>query len=101
MRRASTPLHEFEIPIDPTTISKIKLTYSQDDKIVLEKSKDDLTNTGDEWWRIELTQEETNLFKSDLAEVQIRVLTNEGKSIPSQIMKIYVGPVLNDEVMTL
>lgn len=100
MRRASTPLHEFEIPIDPTTIAKIKLTYSQNDEIVLQKTEADLTNNGNVW-SIELTQEETNLFKADPADVQLRILTKEGKSIPSQIMKIYVGPVLDDEVMTL
>lgn len=101
MRRASTPIHEFQIPMEPNEIARIKLTYSQNDKIILEKEKGQFTYAGDGWWTVELTQEETNLFKADAAECQLRIMTTDGKVIPSQVMKLCVGPVLNDEVMTL
>lgn len=99
MYRASTPTHRLLIPIDPTTIVKLKLTYSQHDRIVLEKTQADMTNDG-YIWTVTLTQEETNLFEGDSADAQIRYLDSNGKSFPSKKFRLYVGDVLNDEVMT-
>lgn len=98
MKRASTPIHRLEIPFDESEISQFKLTYSQNDKIVLEKEKDDFT-IEDNVWSVRLTQEETNLFKADTAQAQIRILFTDGTALPSEIFKVSVGPVLNDEVM--
>lgn len=99
MYRASTPTHRLLIPIDPATIVKLKLTYSQHDRIILEKTEADMTNEG-YIWTVELTQEETNLFEGAYADVQVRYLDSNGKSFPSKMFRLYVGNVLNDEVMT-
>lgn len=99
MYRASTPTHRFRIPIAPENIAKILLTYTQNDKIVLEKTEADLTNEG-HVWSLTLTQEETNLFASDYAQVQVRYLGTDGRSFPSRKFRLFVGAVSNDEVMT-
>ena len=57
MRRATTPRHEFTLPIDSTMIFKFLLTYTQDNKIILEKTESDMTVNGNVW-SVELTQEE-------------------------------------------
>ena len=98
MKRASTPLHKLRIPFDASEIDKLKMTYTQNDKVVLEKGKEDFTVEGNVWL-IRLTQEETNLFKADKAQVQIRIKFTDGTVLPSEIFTLRVGPVLNDEVM--
>lgn len=100
MYRASTPTHKLSIPWGESDISDLWLTYSQSDEIVLEKKykNSDFTVEGNVW-SVTLTQEETNLFKSDTAQAQIRVLFTDGTSIPSKVFQLPVFPVLNDEVM--
>ena len=84
MIRATTPTHTFTFDSDPSVYSRILVTYSQNNKVVLEKEKADLTieerqtTSGTEyvaWFR--LTQEEANRFasKGSYAKVQVRVLT--------------------------
>lgn len=99
MNRGSTPTHYFDVAIDTSNIKEVKITYSQSDKIILEKYKKDCTI---EEGRITttLTQEETFLFKHDkLVLIQIRVLTSDGKCIPSNIMVKDVGECLDTEVL--
>lgn len=99
MYRASTPTHLFDIGMNTADLEKILITYSQDGQIVLEKTKADC-QLGETTISVTLTQEETNLFSSiGAVEIQIRVLTNGGKAIPSEVFAIPVSRVLNDEVM--
>ena len=37
MRRLTTPEHKFELQIDPYVIGKIRITYAQNNAIVLTK----------------------------------------------------------------
>ena len=98
MYRASTPTHKLRIPIQPELIADLKLTYTQNGKVILEKEKADMTNEG-QVWSVTLTQEETNLFSADYALAQVRYLGTDGRSFPSKTFRLYVGAVLNDEVM--
>lgn len=99
MRRATTPTHEFTLPIDAALVSRFLATYTQDGKIVLEKREADMTIDGNVW-RVKLTQEETNLFAGrKLAHVQIRALTVGGDALASDEYPVYVSPVSNDEVL--
>lgn len=100
MYRASTPTHRMNIPFDEADISELWLTYTQDDEIVLEKkhSAGDFT-VADGVWSVALTQEETNLFKADYAQAQIRILFADGTCLPSKAFRLPVLAVLNDEVM--
>ena len=100
MYRASTPIHRMTVPFAVAEISDLWLTYSQDGEKVLEKTHKagDFTVEG-MVWSVQLTQEETKLFKADTAEAQIRILFADGTSLPSRTFRLPVLPVLNDEVM--
>ncbi len=100
MIRATTPTHNFDLPFDTSLIQKIKIAYSQNDKVILCKSEADCT-FNEKRVTVKLTQEETALFDCrDFAEIQIRVLTLGNDALASEIMKVYVGQCLDDEVMT-
>ena len=98
MYRASTPTHYFNIPFPAEDIRAIKLTYAQNGSKILSKTMDDLTQE-DGFWKITLTQEETNKFIDAWASAQLRVLLQDGRSIPSDVFRIRVWDVLDDEVM--
>lgn len=100
MYRASTPTHKLNIPWEESEITDLWLTYSQSGDVVLEKryKSGDFT-ISDNVWSVTLTQDEANLFKSDTAEVQVRVLLQDGASIPTKIFRLPIFAVLNDEVM--
>ena len=106
MYRATTPRHTFVFNVNPEeTFQTILITYAQDNEIVLEKGKEDLTFTASGESEFEatltLTQEETKLFSNKSSvKVQVRVLTNNGEAAASTKMTIPVNDVLNDEVLT-
>ncbi len=104
MIRATTPKHMFLFETDPEEFVRILVTYQQDDRILLEKEKDDLTiEAGDDggyvaWFR--MSQEESKLFSGGKrAQVQVRVLTASGEVLASEKENISVHDVLNDKVM--
>lgn len=111
MIRATTPKQVFIFDINPEIFSKILITYAQNDKIVLEKEKNDLTfetvlNDSEEiigysaWFR--MTQEETKKFVAGagkLVSVQVRVLTTADEAMASDKKTFSVQDVLNDEVL--
>lgn len=109
MYRATTPTHVFWFnDIDPqTTYKAILITYAQNDKILLEKNKQDLL-FGFEMLNeqrcyyalIKLTQEETNLFSSNPNNnitIQIRAINLENVACASTKIKIPCLDVLNDK----
>lgn len=49
--RGTTPYHSFLVPMAPEEIDEVYITYLQNEEVVLDKSKDDVT--------IELVEEET------------------------------------------
>ena len=111
MIRATTPKQVFTFEQDPSEFTKILITYAQNDLIVLEKGKDDLTiepiyNPSEKvvgyaaWFR--MTQEEANTFLSGTgkqATVQVRVKTSGGEVLASEKKTFSVQDVLNDEVL--
>ena len=105
MFRATTPTHQFVFADDPDEFSRILITYSQGGEIVLEKEKTDLTieQTGGGRFRAfyTLTQEESSLFfaGTDVL-VQVRALTSDGIAVASEIKRLRVDDVLNDEVLS-
>lgn len=109
MYRATTPKHIFYFNVDPNeTFEEILITYSQSEKIILEKHKNDLTfdekpgqyRKYGAWFR--LTQEETKLFEDSYyseCDVQVRVKTFTGEVVAGPVEKVTVKEVLNDEVL--
>lgn len=99
MRRLTTPEHKFTLQIDPSVISKVRITYAQNNAIVLTKENSHVSLDGN-IARVKLTQEETKKFCADKeVEIQVRVLTLGGDALASDIIKVDVQKVLDDEVM--
>lgn len=98
MYRASTPIFKIRLKLSEDEVSELKLTYSQYDEIVLEKSKSDMT-VKDGIWRVQLTQEESNQFKSGYAKLQVRVKRTDGVVLATRVYTFGVRDVENDEVM--
>lgn len=102
MRRATTPTHTFVIPeaVAVSSLEKVLLTYSQNGVTVLEKTLSDLAIDSDKnSLYYELTQNETNLFAPGKALIQLRVKTNTGAVLESQMLCMPVKPALNSEVI--
>ena len=99
MRRLTTPEHKFTLQIDPSVIDKIRITYAQNNVIILTKEGHDVS-IDDNIAKVKLTQEETKKFTAGKeAEIQVRVLTLGNDALASDIIKIDVTKVLDDEVM--
>ncbi len=112
MYRATTPVHSFVFSTDPAQFEKILITYAhaKENKIILEKTEDDLTfsqettDAGETKYiaSLQLTQEEANLFHTFYGEmvfVQVRVKQSNGTVLASDKKTLYVKDVLNDEVL--
>lgn len=111
MIRATTPKHVFIFETDPKiTFKTILITYSQNNQIILEKTKDDLeVEPFTENYKTlysasyRLSQEETKKFEAKpckMIDIQVRALTYTGEALASKKKSIYVQDVLNDEVLT-
>lgn len=99
MRRGTTPTHTFDIGMDTAELAQLVVTYCQGDKTVLEKRLADCKLDGTTVI-VELTQEETLLFRASReVQIQMRVLTNTGNALASDIISKSVDDVLNSEVL--
>ena len=101
MRQGTTPTHIFTLPIDMSKVSEVKVTYTQRNRIVLEKRTDQVVIDGADI-RVKLSQEETFMFDaspSASVQIQIRVLTTGGDALASDIMTVSALKCLDSEVM--
>lgn len=124
--RGTTPYHSFILPLLKENITKVQVTYLQNDKIILDKTGEDITidnivdlyenaSMGEELTEeerqscqltIHLTQEDTLAFsfypaaKKNIAVVQIRVLTADGEAYASNPVTERIFGVLHDGVLS-
>ena len=99
MTRGTTPTRIFTLPIFASNIDKLRITYSQDQDIILEKTEADIERSG-KTIRYTLTQEETLKFRAKSSvNIQVRVLTTDNMALASPIKKLSVSEVLNEEVL--
>lgn len=99
MIRGTTPTHNFRIPFESSTLEEVRIIYSQNDEQILVKETADCEMDGNTI-SVTLTQEDT--FKFDCkkcVQLQVRVLTNGGQALASQIKHIDVDKCLDDEVI--
>ena len=99
MYRGTTPTHTFKVPIDTSLVKSVKIIYSQRDKEILVKRKNECTFEGNAI-STRLTQEDT--FKFDgtaLVTIQIRVLTVGDDALISHPIVRSVGKCLDEEVL--
>ena len=100
MRRGTTPKNKFIPDIDLTDAEEIYITYKQGCR-VLEKTKADLIDLEPELISVELSQEETLMFKSygDDIEIQVRAKFAGGNVSASNIVKVPVERVLKEGII--
>ena len=96
----TTPTHIFNIPFDTSLVDEVKITYAQEDEIVLIKGTSDCvldTTT----IKVTLSQKDTFLFDSKKSvQVQLRILTKSGEALASVVEHIGVSKCLDNEVLT-
>ena len=97
MRIGTTPTHTFTLPADvASNTAKVRVIYSQRDKVVLTKDVTELTGND---VVVNLTQEETLKFHHRKpVEIQLRVITTDGNAITSDIITENPYKCLEDEV---
>lgn len=100
MRRYTTPTHIYTIPFSSDLIEKVRLIYTQNDSVILIKEVADCHLQGNTV-SVELTQEETALFdcKKHYIDIQMRVLTKDGKALVSRPLKVPAEKCLDEGVL--
>ena len=103
MRRGTTPTLVLEMPseIPVKDLLELVLSIQQKNKGVIEKRLFDMT--ADETanaLEVVLTQEETLLLQdSRVADVQVKVKFTDGSVIASEVIRVPVSEILNEEVI--
>ena len=99
MIRGSTVTHVFNIPFEANKIKELKITYSQNDSIVLFRKRNNCT-VDDYKITVTLLQEDTFKFDSSRSvNIQLRILTNEGIALSSKVFTVSIGKCLDNEVL--
>lgn len=98
MFRGTTPTNIFNVDIDLTNAEVIYITYKQQNKVVIEKTKDDITATT-ETLTVKLTQDETLKLTEREVEIQIRARFSDGTALASNIIKTTASKILKDGVI--
>ena len=109
IQRACVYSVAIKTPIDPNNYSEISVVFSQNQREILKKAKQDLTLTEDGVFLV-LTQEETLLFKPSIPSVmgrakgqpaylQIRAYKDAREVVGSKSWKIEVYDTQNEEVL--
>ena len=99
MRRGTTPTHTFEIPFDTSNIKTAMVIYAQEDAEVFRKETGECNFDGNKI-SVKLTQEETLKLKcAQTVQIQLRILTNDGEAMATDVRDVSVGKCLNSEVL--
>ncbi len=100
MRQGTTPTHTFtDIPFSAKEIAKVRITYAQRGKIVVEKTEEDCKFDGNTII-VKLSQEETLKFDENaFLKIQAKILTTDGESHVSDEVTLTVSEALNKEVL--
>lgn len=105
MYRATTPTHQFILPVDTSELKEIQITYKQGERTLVKHYQDGtlpdgMTLDGENVF-IRLTQRETLLFKPGKSvKAQIRVLTDGNDALASQKFDIKLNDVLNEDILS-
>ena len=99
MIQGTTPTHKFNLDIDTGLISKLRISYEQNGKIVLYKEKEDCDFTANAI-TVKLTQEETLKFDAPgNARIQLHAVTPSGDSMATKPMSVPVYILLDKVVL--
>lgn len=98
MIRGTTPTHTFRVSVDLREADVVWLTYSQREKVVVEKSKADMEIT-ENTVTVKLTQEDTLKFKEDCVYAQIRARFSDGTAIACPVRRTTAQKVLKEGII--
>lgn len=99
MYRGTTPTLSFTLPFEASTLAEAYISIEQNRRVILEKSIEDCTLSGNTI-SVKLTQEETlKLGVSDRTEIQLRVRLADGNALASQIFAVFTERILKDGVI--
>lgn len=97
--QGTTPTHTFRLSIDTESITQVRVSYAQADKIIIEKTEEDC-RMGEKSISVTLTQQDTmKLNPKQFVEVQLKIMTNIGTVLASPVQKLTVEKILNTEVL--
>ena len=99
MIRGTTPLLEFDMPFDTSSIAEAFVTLSQNQKVILDKPLSECKCSANKL-SVRLSQEETLQLDCDCnTEIQVRVRTIEGDALASDIITVRTDRILKDGVI--
>lgn len=99
MRRGTTPTHIFKLPFSTEYVSKVKVAYKQEDKVVLRKNTQDC-KIKDNTVSVTLTRDESLLFNGRyLVKVQLEAELREGGNLVSVPFVLRVDELLCEEAL--
>ena len=99
MRQGTTPVLSFEVDLDTSVLSCIKVVFKKGDKIILTKRETECSLSG-KIIKIRLSQEETFLFECETNyNVQIRAKLFNGDVVATDVMKLPIEECLDEEVL--
>ena len=95
-----TPLHEFELDLaEMPSVVDVLISYTQNGRVILRKKLKDCTLEGNKL-SVRLTQEDTLKFTEDhKVRIQIKLKTDEGEILPSEVMVTPTSRCLDLEVI--
>lgn len=97
--QGTTPTHTFRLSINTDSIAQVRISYAQEDKIVVEKTESDC-KMGEKSISVTLTQQETmKLNPKRFVEVQLKIMTDIGTVLASPVQKLTVEKILNTKVL--
>jgi len=100
--RGTTPLLKFDYPYKYEEIVNMSISFAQDGNTLLTLSMgdDEIHNIADYEVSVELTQEQTNLFKHNFPmETQIKLKNTDGQVWVSDIEHYQIHRILDEDVM--
>ena len=99
MIRGTTPTHTWEIPFDTGMVKRLRVIYGQNKKPLFIKEKEECV-IKDGILSVTLSQEESLMFDSQYyAQVQVKVLFENGTTMETPITEFVVHDTLDEEVL--
>lgn len=100
MIKGTTPTLEFILPFEASFVKNAYVTLSQNDVIVINKElKECECNVN--MLQVQLSQQDTIRLNADIpVEIQIRVLTNNGEALASQIWTTIAERILYEGIIS-
>lgn len=102
MIKGTTPKLQFKLPIDTSTIiaAEVMLQYVDNHKEITIVKKLDECEVGANTITATLTQEETLALPAPAtALVQLRVMTNDGTVLATDVQKVFIKTLLKEGVI--